>query len=107
MSLDVYLTKLMPSTVFDGNITHNLGGMADAAGLYMVMWRPEELNLTRAEQLIPLLEAGLAVLEADPEKFQAMNPENGWGSYEGLVKFTRDYLAACREHPDAQVSVSR
>lgn len=92
--------------VWRGNITHNLTQMADLALLYVPCWRPEEV-VQRAEELIPLLAAGLAKLEADPEKFQALNPSNGWGCYGGLVSFVRSLLGACREWPGARVEASR
>jgi hypothetical protein len=96
-----------PLGVYSGNITHNLSGMADEAGLYTPMWRPDECGITIAAQLIPLLETGLAKLEADPARFRLLNPANGWGNYEGLVDFTRDYLAACRKYPQATVRAWR
>jgi hypothetical protein len=34
--------------VFDYNITHNLGEMAKAAGIYMELWRPEEIGIIKA-----------------------------------------------------------
>ena len=107
MSLDVYLEAVRPTTVFDYNITHNLGKMAEEAGIYQAMWRPEEIGITKAGQLIPLLETGLTMLNADPDRFKQFNPENGWGSYDGLVRFAEKYLEACKENPDATVRVSR
>ena len=93
--------------VYQANITHNLNKMADEAGLYEVLWRPDEVGFTKACQLIPLLVAGLAKLKANPKHFRQFNPSNGWGSYEGLVRFVENYLSACREYPDADVSVWR
>jgi hypothetical protein len=29
-------------------------------------------------------------LEADPERYRAMNPENGWGDYDGLLGVLRE-----------------
>lgn len=107
MSLDVYLTRPEPREVFEYNITHNLGKMADAAGIYKHLWRPEEIGITRAAQLIGPLTAGLHALKSDPARFEAMNPENGWGSYAGLVTFVEKYLAACIENPECDVDVSR
>jgi len=49
MSLDVYLMKTMPTSVYDANITHNLGAMAEAAGIYKHLWRPEEIGITKAQ----------------------------------------------------------
>lgn len=93
--------------IYSRNITHNLNAMAEAAGIYKALWRPEEIGVTKAGELVPLLADGLAKLEADPERFKVYNPHNGWGSYGGLVDFVRDYLSACRDNPDADVSVSR
>ena len=93
--------------VFHGNITHNLARMAEAVGLYKPLWRPEEIGVERAEQLIPLLEEGLATLKECPDIAKGFNPSNGWGAYETLVAFVERYLAACREWPQAEVEVSR
>ena len=107
MSLDVYLRAVRPTTVHSANITHNLNKMADEAGIYKHLWRPDEIEITKAEQLIEPLRAGLELLKSDPERFKKFNPENGWGTYEGLVSFVQEYLASCEENPDAEVSVSR
>jgi hypothetical protein len=81
--------------------------MANAAGIYEYLWRPEEIGITKAEQLIKPLRDGLARLVADPESFKKHNPDNGWGDYGGLVEFVREYIAACEANPDADVSVWR
>lgn len=107
MSLDVYLTAVRPTEVFAGNVTHNLNKMADAAGIYQHLWRPEEIGITKAAQLIEPLTAGLARLRASPDEFKKFNPENGWGNYETLVEFVGRYVAACIESPDAEVRIWR
>lgn len=93
--------------LYAANITHNLNQMADAAGIYKHLWRPEELGLTKAAELITPLQNGLEMLLTDPEKYRALNPFNGWGTYEILVKFVGDYIAACIANPDADISISR
>lgn len=93
--------------VFERNITHNLGCMAKAAGVYQHLWRPEELKLMKAGELVEPLRAGLRCLQSDPAKFKALNPSNGWGDYEGLVAFVRAYLAACEDYPQSNIEVSR
>jgi len=107
MSLDVYLYEVSEHGVFDYNITHNLNGMASLAGLYEALWRPEEIGVKTARELVPILTDGLALLKADPEQFKGLNPTNGWGDYDGLVRFVENYLAACVKHPSARVEVSR
>src|ERR1700735_5592401 len=91
MSLDFYLEREVTETksVYEANITHNLGCMASEAGLYYPLWHPDEGGIITAKQLIPLLEFGLIVLRNNPEKFKKHNPENGWGNYDNLFNFTR------------------
>jgi hypothetical protein len=118
MSLDVTLTKKenpcptcgrgkTEETVYDANITHNLGAMADEAGIYKHLWRPEEVGATTAGQLIEPLRAGLALMKSDPPRFEKHNPANGWGSYEHFVPWVEKYLRACEENPNAIIRVSR
>jgi len=103
MSLDVTLNK----PVYSANITHNLGKMAEAAGIYKALWRPEEEHYYRASDLIEPLTKGLAVLTSDPERFKAFNSPNGWGMYEHFVPFVAKYLEACVSNPDATINICR
>lgn len=107
MSLDVYLEAVRPTEVYWRNITHNLTTMADEAGIYAAIWRPEDIGVKKAADLIGELTNGLDLLESDPERFKKFNPENGWGDYRALVDFVKGYLQACKEKPDADVRVSR
>lgn len=93
--------------VYSANITHNLNRMAEAAGIYEACWRPEEIGVTKAGELIPRLRDGLAKLRSDPARFRAYDASNGWGTYEDFVPWVAEYLAACEDHPEATVSVSR
>ena len=107
MSLDVYLHAIRKTGVYESNITHNLGAMAIEAGIYQHLWQPEEIGITTAAELIEPLTAGLALLKSDPARFEKHNASNGWGMYENFVPFVEEYLAACVENPDAEISVSR
>ena len=107
MSLDVSLTAVRRTEVFEANITHNLGEMADKAGIYYACWRPEEIGAKFAGDIIQLLEMGLADMRARPEYFKQFNSPNGWGLYENFVPWVERYLEACKENPDAEISVSR
>lgn len=107
MSLDVYLEVVQPTDVFSQNITHNLGSMAEEAGIYQHCWRPEEIGITHAKQLIEPLRTAIIAMEADPPRFEKHNASNGWGLYEHFLPWLKKYLAACEEYPDAAVRVSR
>lgn len=93
--------------LYEANITHNLGKMADAAGIYKPLWRPDEIGLRFARDLVAPLTNGLELLRDDPEHFKAFNPPNGWGSYDTLVQFVEEYLLACKAFPSAEIEVSR
>lgn len=106
MSLDIYLD--VSEVYFTTNITHNLNTMADKAGLYYVMWRPEEIGVSLAEEAIPFLRAGIKLLESNETEFkEKYSPENGWGTFDGLLKAAKEYLKACEEKPHATIRVSR
>lgn len=120
MGLNVYLTmpkdeSELPESedasddkeVYSANITHNLGKMAGEALIYQALWRPEEIGISKARQLIEPLEAGLAKLRANPAHFEKFNASNGWGLYIHFVPFVEKYLAACKEFPEANVHASR
>lgn len=106
MSLDVTLTKVKETEIFEMNVTHNLVKMADAAGIYTVMWHPEKLNIKYAGEIIPTLKIGLKDLKERPEYFKTFNPNNGWGTYDIFVVDVEKYLKACEETPDAKVYTS-
>ena len=93
--------------LFHANITHNLNKMADEAGLYEALWNPESLKVKIARDLIIKLSTGLVKLKSDPERFKKLNPENGWGTYEGLVEFVEKYLIACVKNQDAEVEIDK
>ena len=92
---------------YSGNITHNLSEMARKAGIYEALWRPEEIAATKAKDIISILETGLDRLKSRPQYFRKFDSPNGWGRYEHFVEFVAEYLAACKEHPEAEIEVSR
>lgn len=106
MSLDFCLNAARETEVFSRNITHNLNTMAEAAGIYMHLWRPSEIGITQASELIEPLRAGLERLKADPEYFKTFDSPNGWGLYIHFVPFVEACLEACEKNPDATVYAS-
>lgn len=88
MSLDVYLLRTQPTRIFGANITHNLNVMAQEAGLYEALWRPEELPVpvVKAGDLVPYLQEGLERLTTDPKHYRQFNPTNGWGELRGACE---------------------
>ncbi len=125
MSLNVYLTgktedvecdcpvcghahtRVITEGFFSANITHNLGRMAEEAGIYGIVWCPEENGIDKAAQSIAPLTTAMALMKSDRTRFEAFNSPNGWGLYENFLPWLEEYLAACIEYPEANVTVSR
>jgi len=113
--------------LYSANITHNLGNMADAAGLYEALWRPhrlkegynipeddhdaeykfEEANPVRAREIIPIIEKGLEDMKARPDYYKTFDSENGWGLYVHFIPFIEKYLEALKEHPESFIECNR
>ena len=128
---NVEIQEFETNEVYSDSITHNMVRMAKVAGLYDVLWRPflvvsveltpegakvmsqtdldifEEETEVYARDLIPHLEKGLAWLVVHELDVEHLNPENGWGDFDTLLNFTRNYLKACIMNPLAQVEVWR
>lgn len=107
MSLDIYLKKMMPIKVYEANITYNLNKMAESAGIYKYLWRPEEINITKANQLIKPLKKAIKNMEKKPDYYKTFNASNGWGTYDQFLPWLKKLLQICKENPDAEISVSR
>lgn len=64
------------------NYTHNCNNMMREANFDWIY----NLDGLKVKDTLPQFEMMLANLKADPEKFRAMNPANGWGDYNSLVE---------------------
>jgi hypothetical protein len=83
------------------NYTSNCAPMWHRAGADLATFHGKP-----ASECLPILEAAVAAMCADPEVFKAMDPPNGWGSYETLLPRLVDLADAFRKHPKATVQVS-
>lgn len=106
MSYDVYLEidtgGPHPQRVVDcGNYTYNCAGMlVDACGSSL-----NDLDKSVCGQVWVLLEHAIAKLRANPEKYRAMNPKNGWGNYDAWVVYLTNIANECRDNPKCVLRV--
>ena len=107
MSLDFKIVDSAGDEVYSRNITHNLCEMAEVAGVYDVLWRPDENGFETAAHCIDTLRRGLDFLVCNRKLCEKYDPANGWGSYGGLVTFVTTVLMACCDNPDGKIEVSR
>ena len=92
---------------FDTNITHNLGEMADKAGIYECLWEPLENNYKKAKDITPFVMLGLRVLKNNPKHFKQYSADNGWGTYEQFIPWLEELIEALIKHPNASIRVWR
>lgn len=110
MSLGIWLK--IPACEHCGNDAHEVWGRSPTYNLYP-MWKEagcpfeEGIEGKLGIELVPALEASLANLKADPSKFKAMNPANGWGNYEELVDVVETMIEAAKKYPKAKVGTWR
>jgi hypothetical protein len=107
MDIDVGAEEPYRMEFYSANITHNLGKMAEAAGIYQYLWHPEDTNAETAKDLIVPLEEGYKELVENPDYYKVYNAANGWGMYDHFLRFVEDYLEACKKFPKARIEVSR
>jgi hypothetical protein len=55
-------------------------------------------------EILPSLEAGLAELKRDHQKYRALSQTNNWGTYEDLIEVTESAIAAAKQFPTATIS---
>ena len=53
----------------------------------------------KAQEIIGDVTDLLSALKADPAKFRAMDPSNGWGDYDGAIEFLEKLKEAVIEAP--------
>ena len=108
MSYDVYMVVdtggTEPAYVTESrNYTYNVSPMFRAAlggkGLNDLQ------GLSGAEAAVKLTSA-LAFMVGHRDEMVALNPENGWGDYNGALRFLEGILEDCLKHPKAQVRIS-
>ncbi|MEU9208502.1 hypothetical protein AB0D27_11245 [Streptomyces sp. NPDC048415] len=85
-----------------GNYTSNVAPMwADALGCSL-----SDLKEKSASAALGDLRRAVAAMEADRARYEAMNPPNGWGNYEGALDYLRRLRDACVSHPKATIHIS-
>ena len=104
---------------WSANITHNLGNMADhipvklngiETTLYYICWRPEEIRpaiKVNTDTVLEGLMQGIAYMLTNRKELLQYEAPNGWGTYNGFMKFLLNYKQACEDNPDCEIEVSR
>lgn len=84
------------------NMTSNVGPMYHAAGGLQI----GDLDKKTAVEVLDKVRPAYAYMLTHPDEMRALEPENGWGTYEDALKFLREIIATCLDHPECFVEVS-
>lgn len=105
MSYDIYLhvDSGAGNTVcaMDLNMTSNVAPMWRKAGVDL-----RDLRGMAAWRAVDMLSAAIDNMTEYPEDYRPLEPDSGWGSYEGCLEFLTKIRDSCRSHPRAEISVS-
>ena len=109
MSYYVYLEVDTPSegrtvVAWIGNYTSNVKRMWNRAlppdGIAMLDGKP-------AGRVARALRGAVERMERNRVEYEAMNPPDGWGNYEGALDYLRSLAEACAAHPTTTIRVAR
>lgn len=107
MSYDLYLeidtgADCMTTVAYAGNYTSNVSPMWFKA----LGERLSAFDGRNAGESVPLLDKGIKAMVDGREEYEAMNPPNGWGRYDGALEYLRTLRACCAEHPKTTIRAS-
>lgn len=88
--------------VYDWNFTSNVAPMWRAAGADLAGFDGKT-----AGDCIAVLATAIGTMEAEPDRFGAMDSPNSWGTYDDLLPALRELLEAMQAHPATTVRVDR
>ena len=104
MSLDFSVYAPIITDVASANYTHNVTRMWKEAGVYDALYMSDGKQV---KDIIDELNSGLSNMYANPEKYIAMNPTNGWGSYESALDWLKQLISNIESYPDGTICISK
>ena len=104
MSLDISIMKIQPVAVYTNNYTHNVTPMWKLAGVYDALYMSEGMI---AGSIVGILNEGIQRMTLDPAAYKALEPANGWGNYDGALRFLMAFRDACELNADGVVEVCK
>jgi hypothetical protein len=110
MSWDVDLIKELEDGLDEINVLHEVGNYTyNVSKMYskaMGGFTINHLHGKKAIEAVKILQSGIIEMSKNPNEYKKLNPENGWGSYEGAKRFLKDIMNACLDYPESIVYVS-
>lgn len=102
MSLDIHVIAKREVDIFDSNITYNLATIyykCIDGGFYA-------LNKMNCKKALPILNKAIDNMLENEKEYRKLEPSNGWGTYNGLLKELRELRTCCEDNPDGIIEVN-
>ena len=98
MSVDLSIKAKRLVEIYETNITYNLAPM-----YYKAI--DKELGLKKikgmsCKKALPIIENAIKDMIDNKEEYKKLNPENGWGTYDGLLEKFKDIRNICEDNLD-------
>ncbi len=64
------------------------------------------LHKRKGSEVRMLLADGITNMKLEPDKYKALNPENGWGNYDGALEVLNKLHSWSVNYPEAMIYIS-
>ena len=103
MSLDINITAKRETEIYEANVTYNLADM-----YYKCIDKDKgfrKLDGMNCKEALPIIENAIKDMLNNADEYRKLNPKNGWGSYEGLLKVLQEMRICCESNPDGKIEI--
>ena len=107
MSYDIFLTtpKNRDEDSEVGNMTSNIRPMYDKA-FGVNDWK-DVVDGRRAGSVVQEIFLAYDEMKSNPKEYKKLNPENGWGDYEGALEYLYKLLRESCQWPECTIYIHR
>ena len=103
MSLDINITAKRETEIYEANVTYNLADM-----YYKCIDKDKgfrKLDGMNCKEALPIIEKAIKDMLNNADEYRKLNPKNGWGSYEGLLKVLQEMRSCCESNLDGKIGI--
>ena len=103
MSLDISITAKREVEIYERNVTYNLADM-----YYKCIDKEKgfkKLDGMNCKEALPIINDAIQDMLNNAEEYRKLNPSNGWGSYDGLLKVLQEMRTCCENNLDGVINI--
>lgn len=101
MSWNIWVDATARTTVYERNATFNYVPIfREALGCEF-----RDLDGQKGAEVLKRLRRAVQDITEHPERYEALEPENGWGTVEDALAVLREMLQTCEAYADSEIHV--